>query len=271
MFLYAEAHRFFDGDGDLVRPLRALDLSRARVAPFLLYVPDRQLLGGAIGVGGTVPIGTECGRLFEGTRNRCIAGVGDPYVELAWSRFFGTVRPPRHGGYPVPEGIAVKLGVGAVVPIGDFDPDLAASQGLVIGNNIWDIAPSLALTYTTKPLLADGTELSVKTYWNNYLENPATDYRTGSIISTDFALSERIGQAQVGVAGFYAVQVEDDQLFGMSVPPDGGRTEGLSLGPILAYDLPEYGTSFKIKALTSVMARNAVDSFGIAVSWVIRF
>lgn len=272
ILFFAKADQFFDGSGNLVEPLRELDLTRKRVAPFLLYVPDVQLFGGSLGLLGTVPVGTECGRLFEATPSQCIAGIGDPYIELVWSRFFGTMRPSHYpGAFPVAEGLALSLGVGVIVPVGEFEVEDAALQGLTIGNNIWDIAPFAALTYTTKPILADGTEISAKAYWNNYISNPDTHYRTGSLISTDFAVSERIGRLQVGIAGLYAVQVEDDELFGTGVPPDGRRAEVLSLGPVLSYDLPEFDASFKIKALTSVRVRNAVQSWGISAGWVKRF
>ena len=203
--LYAEAHKFYDGGGHLVPALSALELARTRVAPFLLYVPNLQLLGGSIGIAAIVPGGTECGRLFEATPKRCIAGVGAPYVEVVWSRFFGTVRPPRYpGAFPIAEGLTLAFGAGAVIPVGRYSATDAISQGLTIGNNIWDFAPTVAFTYVTRPILADGTEFSAKLYWNNYLENPATKYRTGDLVNIDFAISEKIGRVQLGVAGYYA-------------------------------------------------------------------
>ena len=52
-----------------------------------------------------------------------------------------------------------------------------------------------------KPILAEGTEISAKLYWNNYLRNPETGCATGDLINIDFAITERIGRFQVGVAG----------------------------------------------------------------------
>lgn len=272
IFLYAVAEGFFRPRSEPVEQLGALDLARIRIAPFLVYKPEWRPLGGSIGIGGTVPFGTECGRLFAATPKRCKAGLGEPYVELAWSRFFGEARPSGDPGAPfVPEGLAVQLGLGAVLPLGAYDAATAAGQGLVLGNNVWDIAPFAALTYTSAPFLADGTEISVKSYWNNYLANHETGYQTGLIVGTDFAISERFGRVQLGLAGLHVVQIEDDRAAGVAVPPDGRRMEGLSLGPVLAYDLPEIGLSFKLKALTSVISRNSVGSFGVAVGWVKRF
>jgi hypothetical protein len=271
--LYAEAHQFFDGDGNLVPALSELHLSRIRAGPFLLAVPDVQVLGGSIGVFGIIPTGIECGRLFVTTSTRCISGFGDPYVEVAWSRYFGKARPSRDpNALPIAEGLTIAFGFGTVVPIGRYDAYDATIQGLTIGNNLWDFAPTAAITYVSPPLLAEGTEISAKLYWNNYLENPATHYHTGDLINVDFALSEHIGRFQAGLAGFYAFQVEDDRLFGVPIPPDGRQTRLLSLGGVLAYDLPEYGASLKIKTLTSVIERNTVRSpFGIAMGWIKKF
>ena len=87
--------------------------------------------------------------------------------------------------------------------------------------------------------MREGTEISAKLYWNNYLTNPTTQYTTGTLLNVDFAVSERIGRFQVGMAGFYAVQVEDDKLFGVTISPDGRRAEVLNLGGIFAVDMPE--------------------------------
>jgi hypothetical protein len=99
--------------------------------------------------------------------------------------------------------------------VGKIRRPSAPDSGLSVGNNIWDVAPTVAFTYTTPPILAEGTELSAKFYWNNYLTNPATQYQTGTLLNVDFALTERIGRYQLGLAGLYAVQVEDDKINGV--------------------------------------------------------
>ena len=40
----------------------------------------------------------------------------------------------------------------------------------------------------------------------------------------------------------------------------------------MAYDLPEYGVSLKIKTLSTVIERNTVRSpFGVAMGWIKKF
>lgn len=271
LHFYAEAWGLRDGKGNTVPGTDPLALRKGRTGPFFLYVPETRVLGGTLGFLAAIPAGYDCGRVTDATPSRCVAGVGDPYLEVAWSHFFGTVRPSRYeDAFPIAEGLAVTAGLGVVVPIGRYSTRDVA-QGLILGNNIWDLAPSLALTYTTRPLIFEGTELSAKVYWNSYLENPATDYRTGALINIDFALTERIGRWQAGLAGFYAFQVADDKVNGLAVPPDGRRIKALSLGGVIAYDMPEYGASLKIKALTSVKTRNGVDNAGILVGWIKKF
>lgn len=269
VLLGATAFDFVDGSGNTIPALRDAHLERKLVAPFFGYVPDVQVLGGSIGLIGTIPYGSECGRLLITTRNRCQTGFGDAYVEVDWSRAFGTLRPSKFpGAYPIFQGLTIMLGFGVVLPTGKYDAQLAAIQGLTTGNNIYDFAPSVAFTYMTPPIIADGTEFSAKLYWNNYLKNPATQYSTGTLLDLDFAVSERVGRLQIGAAGFYAFQVADDKQFGVTIPPDGRRAEVLELGGVVAYDLPELGAFFKVKALTTIIAANTVRSQGIDLVWV---
>lgn len=269
--VYATADHYFDGSGP-VAALDALELERFRVGPFLLYVPDVKVLDGSIGIFADVPAGTECGQLFAFTPRRCIAGVGDPYVEAGWSRYFGTLRKSQYpGALPIAEGLTILLGFGTVIPAGYYNVRDATTQGLVIGNNIWDFAPTAAFTYVTRPILAEGTEFSAKLYSDNYLTNPATRYHTGSLIDIDFAVSEHVGQFQIGLAGYYAFQFEDDTLNGIQAPPNGRRGEVLTLGGVLAYDMPEDNTYLKIKGLTTIITHNTVHSPGVAFSWAKKF
>jgi len=270
--LAAEAIEFVDGNGHTIPALREGHLQRYRTGPFLVYVPDVQVLGGSIGVAGIVPNGLECGRLFGGTPWHCFGGVGDPYVEVEWSRSFATPRPSQYAGaYPILEGLTVALGFGMVFPFGAYNVTEANLQGITIGNNIWDFSPWVAATYTTRPIIADGTEISAKFYWNNYLTNPATHYSTGTLLDLDFAITEHIGRVQLGVTGFYAFQVADDRLFGVPIPPDGRKGEAMEIGGIVAYDMPENSASMKVKVLTTVIAANTVKSYGAVVGFIKKF
>lgn len=272
LHLVAQSHDFFDNSNRRVPAFDQLGLTRTRHGPFFGYVPDVQVLGGSVGLLAVLPAGTECGRLLATTPKRCIVGIGDPYIEAQWSRFFGTVRHSQFpGALPILEGLTVSTGIGVVIPVGRYSADDATRQGLVIGNNIWGVAPHITFTYTSRPLLFDGTELSMKAYLNTYRENPDTRYQTGDVVNVDFALTERIGRFQLGLAGYYAFQISDDRVGGIAVPPDGRQGAAATLGGVIAYDMPEHQSSIKLKVLTTVLEKYSPASTGAVIGWVKRF
>lgn len=263
---------FVDGAGQTIPALSKGHLGKEIGGPFFYYVFDTKFFGGSIAFGATVPAGHQCGRLFASEYSRCNSAIGDPYVELDWSRFFGTLRQSRYpGAYPILEGLTILAGFGVVIPAGTYDAVDPTQQALSIGNGIWDFAPAIAATYTTPPLLAEGTEFSAKFYWNNYLENPITGFTTGDLLNLDFAVTERLGRFQFGPAGFYAFQIQDDQKSGVFIPADQRRAEFLYVGGVLNYDMPEYDASAKVKVLSTVLASNTVKSWGVVFSWFKKF
>ena len=214
----------------------------------------------------------QCGHLFIGELRNCTTGVGDPYAEIDWSHSFGKLRPSKFpGAYPILQGLTILVGFGIVFPGVAYDASTPLQQALSISNNIWDFAPTAGFTYTTPPIIADGTEISVRFFWNNYIENRDTHYQTGDLLDLEFAVSERIGRFQVGLTGFYAFQVEDDELFGVPIPPDGRRTTNAQLGPIVNFDIPANSSSVKVKALTTVLTENTVRSWAVIFGWVKKF
>jgi hypothetical protein len=266
--LGGDLYDFVDGQGQPIPVLNDAFIRRTIVAPFIAYVPNINVLGGSIGFAATAPYARQCGHLFQATPKFCQSGFGDPYLETQWSRFFGVVRPPSSpGALPIMQGLSIALGFGVVVPAGQYNSTDLSTRALSSGGNIWDFAPHIAFTYTSAPILVDGTEFSTKIYWNKYRTNPATQYSTGDLIDIDFAVSERIGRVQVGVTGFYAFQVADDKQFGIPVPPDGQRVKLLNLGGVLAYDMPEFGAAIKIKFLQTVFVENSAHSRGIVLTF----
>lgn len=270
--LFARTIDFLDRNGNTSAALKDAQLSKVVGGPFAFFVPDAKIFGGSIALAAVVPAFSQWGSLFPGESRQHDTGVGDPYVEIAWSRYFGTPRPSIcAGAKPIPEGLSVLLGFGVVFPAGKYDAATPLGRALSPGTNIWDFAPTAAFTFTTTPILAEGTEFSAKFYWNNYLTNPDTKYRTGDLLNLDFAVSERIGRFQVGVTGFYAWQVENDRIRNVSIPPDGARARVLYVGPIVAYDMPESQSALKLKAIVSPFAENTVTSWAVALAWIKKY
>jgi hypothetical protein len=266
--LYNDVTQFNDGSGHPAPGLDAFGLKDYIGGAFFLYVPDFKLFDGRIGVAGFVAGGQDCGQLVSAVPRRCVTGVGDPYFELAWSRSFGQLRPPSTAGaFPILQGLALDFGIGAVIPIGNYDQQLQAMNGVTLGNKTFDLAPSVAVTYTTPPLIADGTEFSAKLYWDNYATNPVTQYHASPLLDVDFAVTEHIGRFQVGPAGFYVFQTGQDRQFGAVVPPDGRRLEYMAMGGVINYDLAEYNALIRFKANTTVFSQNGV----VAKLFVVSF
>jgi hypothetical protein len=269
IFLAGNAYNLVDGNGQSIPALNAARFTARMGGAFIGYVPEFQLLGGSIGFLGVLPYGAECGRLFTSQPWGCAWGAGDPYLEITWSRYFGTPRPSRiAGSLPIHQGLTLSAGIGVVLPVGQYNVQQVTQQGIGMGNNTFDLAPSLAVTYMTKPIFLEGTEFSAKAYWNIYRSNPATQYHTADLINVDFAISERWGRFQAGITGVYAFQFGGDKQNGVTIAPDGRRTELLLLGGILAYDMPDLAMSMKIKAVTSVRAENAVHSTTVVVGFI---
>jgi len=153
------------------------------------------------------------------------------------SRYFGKPRPSRFAGaYPILQGLTVLVGFGTVFPAGSYDASTPLNKALSIGSNIWDFAP--ALTYTTAPILIEGTEISAKFYSNNYLENPETHYLTGQLLDLDFAVTEHVGRFQIGATGFYATQIEAIRDSGFPCRPMETAAKFSSLGVSLRTTSP---------------------------------
>ena len=257
--LYNSVTQFHDGTGHPAPGLDAVGLSDYVGGAFFLYVPEFKLFDGRIGLAGFEAGGEECGQLVSAVPRRCVTGMGDPYFELDWSRSFGQIRPPSTpGAFPIVQGLVLNLGLGAVLPVGNYNQQTQAMNGVTLGNNTLDIAPSVAVTYTTPPLIADGTEFSAKFYWDNYATNPVTNYHASSLLDVDFAVTEHIGRFQVGPAGFYVFQTGMDYQNGAIVPPDGKRLEYMALGAVVNYDMAEYDAAIRFKANTTVFSENGV-------------
>lgn len=268
--VYANGRSFYDGDGQEVTARRGGDLNYFYGAAFLYYAPEVRILGGRFGLLGTLRTGDVCGRLRSTTSTNCAAGFGDPYVTVNWSRYFGHHHPSRFAGAPaVAEGLWVALGLGVIFPFGQYDATETTAYGTSVGRNVWDFAPTVAVTYTTPPLIADGTEFSARLHWNNYLTDPATGYSYGPLLNVDFAVSEVIGRVQVGIAGRYGFQTADDKLNGVTIAPDGRRSETLNLGPVLAVDIEGIGV-LKLKGQVSIIRRNAMDNYGVSLTFARR-
>ena len=81
----------------------------------------------------------------------------------------------------------------------------------------------------------------------------------------------RLLLAAVHLAGLHGRLASRSQ-FGVPLLPDGRRTRVLELAGVVAYDLPKYASSIKVKALHSVISENNVgSSWGVVAGWFRKF
>ncbi|MFS8036672.1 transporter [Xanthobacter sp. AM11] len=235
----------------------------------LLYVYDTTLFGGALA--SSVFLGAD--RLCFKVNNvfdRCSVGQQDIYSDvLMWSRFFPIVDASAQpsGLPPIPYGLAVMAGMSVVAPTGVYDRE----NNINVGSNVWDIAPNLALTYTVPsifgPTFGQATQFSVRAWLNNYTENPATKYQSGTVLSIDFAMSQVYNDYQFGIAGTTFFQLNADEINGLEVGNYGNRARLFSLGPIVSrkFVFIDRPYEFAIKGLISTWGTNTIRADALIV------
>jgi hypothetical protein len=238
------------------------------------------LAGGALVVypvkldGGTLATYAQAGAGFASAQANSLTenttGALDIYSDLLkWSKYYGVAAPApsSRGAQPrlLPYGLTLDLAYSMIFPTGRYNTHDLFTQG----HNDYFIIPNFAVTYLTGPELSlggDGTEFSGRLYYDHALENPATDYVSGDVVDADFAVTERYGHWQMGLAGAAADQLFNDTKNGLTVQPDGKRLKLVKLGPVLAYDVPGTSITLKAKYLTSVYVRNTTDISGLIMS-----
>ena len=233
----------------------------------IAVVYDTQLWGGSLGSTLATHYERTCFGL-KSMKKACGEGQGDTYTDvLMWGKNL-SASPDTPNPTPwIPYGLNVLVGLGVTIPTGKY----SAKEGMNVGSNVYDFAPNVALTYITPSVFGQGwgdaTEFSGRLFYNMYTKNDDTDYKSGDILSLDFAISQRFGQWQAGVAGSTFTQLKDDRLNGEVAPNDGNRAKALNLGPVVAYDFMWDGVPWSIsaKGLLTVMGENIAGGPGLAI------
>lgn len=174
---------------------------------------------------------------------------------IKWSRYLGQSAAPEPGRQPLPYGLTVQAAHSMTFPIGSYQPQKVVTPG----HNVYFFSPNISATYLTKPnFLGDGVELDMHLYYNHSLENPYNHYRNGDVLDLDFAAAERRGRWSFGAAGFAATQLGRDLIGGRPVPPRGNYFSAVKFGPVVSYDIPQLGMSFKAKVQAPIYTRNTL-------------
>ena len=237
----------------------------------VLYVYPQEVFGGRIASSLLMTYVDSCLQLAAGQKS-CPQGLGDPYVDLfIWSRTFSSAStqatsPSPPGAPPIPYGLTIAAGLGVSVPIGPYNKTALLSPG----NNYWDVAPNVALTYIAPGLIGNATEFSVRVFYNYYTRNSAQDYTSGPILDAAGAVSEGFGPLKIGMAYDYHIQVAADYSQGQSI---GNRNQGASVGPVVSYDfmLAKHPIRLKVRDFRNIYSRNNLETNTLVMSIVTRF
>ncbi len=240
----------------------------------LLYVYPFKVFGGALD--SFVQEAISYGKGTIGSRGGYASGFSDTYLELlGWSRYIGPIfgeghTPSDQGSNKprLPYGLTLKVAYSMILPTGDYNRNYLLPQG----HNDFFFIPNIAATYLTQPnFLGDGIEFSVHVFADLAARNRKTDYFTGPVIDTDFAISDRLGRYQFGLTGFFAQQVQRDKAGGREVQPNGKRLVSFDLGPVLAYDIPEWQSTVKIKYQAPIDYHNSLGVQRLVISYSVKF
>jgi hypothetical protein len=222
-----------------------------------LYVSDRKLWGGLLGVSVTVPVGhidleagVQAGPVVA-TRQTSGWGLGDAAarVQLGW----------QHGSF------SHLAYVQAVAPTGRYDPTFAPNIGL----NRPGIDTGWAFTLTDK---------STKFQINGTLgitfnfENHATDYLSGTDFHFEWAIGREIAQGLVvGVVGYDYRQLTSDSGSGAVLGPFKGSVDAIGAGLSYTTLLGKTPFVFNLRHYEEFNDRHRFDGHMTIVSGTVRF
>lgn len=193
------------------------DLDVNVIAPRLIWVTDRQVLGGQLALHAILPL-----------MDMHVSLDPVPGTHLSGNRFAqGDMTFGAAIGYHYSPNAHGILALDVFAPTGAYDANDLANPG----RNYWAVQPVYAFDYIDP----SGFNLSVKAMYEFNARNPDTDYRSGQELITDFAVGWGVGQHWVlGVGGFLYQQTTDDRQNGQVVANGKGRAR--AIGPDVKYD-----------------------------------
>lgn len=117
-----------------------------------------------------------------------------------------------------------------IIPIGSY----SKNRALNISNNRYSIQPIVALRYESP----QGFELGIEPRLSYNFKNDETDYKTGTEYFIEYMAAYKHGSWKAGVSGYYADQLEEDELNGKKLKDS--KTKGFGVGPTLQYQFPNH-------------------------------
>ena len=178
----------------------------------VLYVPERKLFDGSIGLAVTLPVGHLDAVAEIGPFSREVSGWGFGDIvsraQLGW----------QHGGF------SHLLYVEAVAPTGKWEPGFSP----IIGLHRPGIDTGWAFTWEHKPSKFQVNGSAGVTF--NF-ENTATDYKTGDEFHFEWAIGQEVATGLVvGIVGYDYRQFTGDSGSGATLGPFKGSVDAIGAG-----------------------------------------
>jgi hypothetical protein len=192
----------------------------------------------------------------SGQRTSSVTGLGD------------IVLMPLMLNYAVSSNWSANVRLAGYAPTGDYELGRLANTG----KNFWTVEPTVGLMYFGKN---NGIEASVYFGSDFNLENPDTDYRTGTQVHGEGTLAQHFplfgGLSGVGINAYWYEQISGDSGSGASFGDFKGRTAGL--GPVLShvFKIGSVDLLAEVKWLHEFETRNRLDGDTVWVKVIVKF
>jgi hypothetical protein len=210
---YYHADKFVDSKGRRTVPGFKLDV--VATATRVIHTWEKQVDGWDVSSGATLA-GNSVDVHAAGSHDKS-AGLNYAYLNLLYFTY-------------QLDNLHFMFGPSLYVPLGRFDKAQLANPSY----NYYGYSAEAAVTYTPSPRL----ELSAQSVVVYNSRNHDTGYRSGGMINTDFNINysfiEDLPQLQFGLSGYYAQQIQDDEING-DVVGDGNRLRKFAVGPQLLW------------------------------------
>jgi len=229
---YYSSDRLNDNNGDKIAPGFKLNVVADVVR--VVHVTKQQLLGASWAMHLFLPV-VNMDVTVPGRGNDHRTGLGDIIIDpmiLGW-----------HGA-----NWHVTTGVDFYLPTGAYDANRLANPG----RNYWTFEPVLAGTWLTD----SGFEVSTKLMYDINTKNNDNDYLSGQELHLDYAVGQKLGDFNLGLAGYFYQQVTDDEQNGTKVAfNDGNKGRIFGVGPAVKYQFKNMSFSLKYLFETAVENR----------------
>jgi len=228
--------------------------------PTALWVAPHKVLGGHLGFSVAIPVGWKDVDVDLSARatltlppplNLTLQRGGQFHIDDHWLAFGDPVAGAFIGWH---EGSwHWNLGVLVNVPAGAWQKDKLSN----IGFNRWAADLTGAITWLDPKI---GLDISAAAGFTFNVENPDTDYKTGTEFHVEFAIVQNFSKSfGLGLSGYHYQQVTGDSGAGAVLGPFKGRVT--ALGPTVNYNfmLGQIPVNTNVKWLKEFNASNRLE------------